>query len=152
MKPLIIGQAPSRRSVLGEPLSGRSGRRLAALCGLGRTSFLARFDRANLLSYWPGPSPSGGDRFPMAEAKAAAAAMAEVVAARDVVVLLGASVAGALGLRQLEPLKWSRFARDCAHVAVCPHPSGKSLWWNRPENVERAQSFWAELLRASPRP
>jgi hypothetical protein len=57
-----------------EPLTGASGRRLAAMCGLSHAAFLARFDRQNLLTYWPGEAPSGGDRFPLDEARAAAEA------------------------------------------------------------------------------
>ena len=49
MKPLIIGQAPAAGSNPREPLSGNSGRRLAALCGIPHEAFLDAFERVELL-------------------------------------------------------------------------------------------------------
>ena len=58
-RPLLIGQAPGPNTDPGVPLSGASGRRLAALCGLGLDEFLALFDRANLLPEFPGKLGKG---------------------------------------------------------------------------------------------
>lgn len=69
MKPLVIGQAPSRTSDPTKPLAGEPlASRLAALFGMDVESYLAATDRRNLLGAWPGKS-SKGDRFPIAEAR-----------------------------------------------------------------------------------
>lgn len=141
---IVVGQAPGPRSDPAEPLAGSSGRRLAVLCGLDLPAFLARFERANLLAAYPGPA-SKGDAFPMAFARSAAGAMAERVASREVVVLLGLNVARAFRLRRPEFFRQTRFSRDCGVVYVCPHPSGVSHWWNDPSNVALARRFWRAL-------
>jgi uracil-DNA glycosylase len=147
VKHLIVGQAPSRGRDGLEPLSGRSGRRLADLCGLTLEAFLARFDRVNLLAEWPGSAGAKGDAFPIDEARAAAESLAEVVAARDRIVLLGWNVARAFRFAGDVDgwFDWGRLSRDCGEVVVAPHPSGVNLWWNDPANVARARAFWRAL-------
>jgi len=109
--------------------------------------FLQLFERRNLVTYWPGEAPGGGDLFPAAEGRRAAEAMREAVSDR-VVVLLGAEVARAFRLHRLPVLAWSKFHKDSlGAVAVCPHPSGRSRWWNEPANREDAVRFWGKLAR-----
>jgi hypothetical protein len=153
-RPLIIGQAPSRTSDPCAPLSGSSGRRLALLCGVPLPAFLNAFERMNLLSKYPGREAKG-DRFPIRSARIRAA---EIVASgtmlRPRVVLLGAQVAFVFGLKKIEPLRW--YAQDDVGLAMCPHPSSVSLWWNDPRNMEQATLFWRALaiesgLALSPR-
>jgi uracil-DNA glycosylase len=60
-RPIIVGQAPGPNTDPLEPLSGRSGARLAELCGITHPEFLARFDRRNLLPKFPGRSGGKGD-------------------------------------------------------------------------------------------
>lgn len=146
-KPLIIGQAPSRTSDPCAPLSGSSGRRLALLCGVPLPAFLDAFERVNLLSRYPGRDGKG-DRFPVRAARVRAG---EIVASgtmlRPRVVLLGAQVAFVFGLKKIEPLRW--YLQDDIGIAMCPHPSSASLWWNHPENVEAARAFWRALTAIS---
>lgn len=151
MMPLIIGQAPSRMSDPDEPLSGNSGRRLAALCGLDLRTFIDGFERRNLLSRWPGSSTGAGDRFVgSAEARRLAESTRPLLGPPDrKVIVLGFATAAAFGLTQpaltFAP-HWGRL------FAFCPHPSGVSRWWNDPTCEERARTFWAALARELPRP
>lgn len=143
-KPLIIGQAPSRRSDPSEPLSGNSGRRLAGLCGIDLATFLVRFDRINLIPAFPGAAEKG-DRFVGAkEARALADALRPAIRGRRVV-LLGFQVGAAF--RFTGPaFAWER-SLETEAVAMSPHPSGISLWWNDRWNAERARRFWSTLAR-----
>ncbi len=151
MKTLIIGQAPSRTSDPGEPLSGKSGERLARLCGISLSQFICRFDRENLLPAWPGERAGEGDSFiPVREARELAQRFRRAVSGRRVVVL-GATLCCGFDLTQ----RAFEFAPHWeGEFAWSPHPSGVSRWWNDPENARRAGEFWRELARsaASPRP
>lgn len=141
---IIVGQAPGPNTDPAQPLSGPSGRKLASLCGMTLDEFLTRFERVNLLADYPGRCGKG-DAFPAAFAKQAALDIRELVASRDVVMMLGLGVARAFNLRRPEFFKWTRLSRDCGHVVVVPHPSGISHWWNEPRNVTRAAKFWRAL-------
>lgn len=125
------------------PFAGRSGDRLADLLGAASLRDLRdRYRLVNLLGYWPGPSPSGkGSAFPLDEARRAA----ETLPLADGSLLCGRRVAQAYGLARVPFLEWID-ARG-RRVAVIPHPSGVSRWWNDPENVRRARIF-LEAARA----
>lgn len=144
MKTILIGQAPSRTSDPGEALSGRSGERLAALCGLDLPTFLDAFERHNVLPYWPGKDGKG-DRYTPAEIRHRAELIASVIRGRKVVVL------GIINARVLSitwPMFW--FRPHCgALFAWAPHPSGINRWWNDVLNVSLAEAFWRELARES---
>jgi uracil-DNA glycosylase len=140
---MIIGQAPGPRTDHREPLSGASGRRLAALCGLPLSVFLARFERVNLVRRHPGKLAKG-DAFPRAIARRNAARLLPLMRGRRVV-LLGRNVADAFGLAHLSMFVWHRVGG--VEVAVAPHPSGVNHWWNDPRNVRRARRFWRKLAR-----
>lgn len=142
MKPLIVGQAPSRLSDPREPLSGRSGRRLAALCGMDLDGFLAAFERVNLIGSHPGKAAGKGDAFPMARARRAAVVVSARFHGREVV-LLGGNVAAAFSVARMTLLHWHR--APGFEFALCPHPSGVCLWWNDPANEKAARAFWRRL-------
>ena len=146
MKPLLVGQAPSRLSDPLEPLSGASGRRLALLCGMGVGEFLDAFDRVNLLDRWPGRDGKG-DHFPLAAARLAASRMARSLRGRRVV-LVGARVASAFSL-EAEPFRVADALG--ATVSVSPHPSGINHFWNDAANVRRARRFWRRLAQEAGR-
>lgn len=146
MKPLVVGQAPSRLSDPREPLSGRSGARLAALCGLDFPAFLTRFDRVNLIDAYP-EKLGKGDAFDRVAARFAACNLTGRLGKRRTV-LLGRAVARAFHFTA-EPLAWIDEIGDGALVALCPHPSSVSLWWNDPANVESARKFWRALAAES---
>lgn len=135
---MLIGQAPSRRA---RDFQGKSGARLAALAGIPHDQLARRFRVRNLLAQYPGRASGKGDNFPLAQARAAA----KQVTLRGSVVLVGANVARAFGIRS-KPFTWSRVGS--ARVAVIPHPSGLNLFWNRPVNVRRAARFLRSLLNA----
>ena len=139
MKPAIVGEAPSMRT--SRPFAGRSGDRLAELFGYESRAALADSWRlVNLLGYWPGPETTGnGSAFPAAEARAAAAR----IRLADGSLLCGRRVAAAFGLVNAPYFAWRDV--DGRRVAVVPHPSGVSRWWNDPENVARAREFLAAL-------
>ena len=141
---IVVGQAPGSRTNPAEPLSGASGRRLANLCELPLNDFLLCFERVNLLASYPGPNGKG-DAFFLTEARAAAAALIGKIATRKFVVLLGLNVARAFGHRA-PWFAWRDAFKDSeTWIAVAPHPSGISHWWNDPRNVRQAREFWRYL-------
>lgn len=143
MRPLLIGQAPSRGSDPALPLSGRSGGRLAALCGVDASDLRRRFDLLNLLDRWPGKDGKR-DAFPVDAARRRAIDL--LLSGRMFgrrVVMLGGAVALTFGIRRYDYLRWS--ANETLTLAVAPHPSGVSRWWNDEANVEIARAFWHDL-------
>lgn len=143
MRVLIVGQAPGPRTDPSEPLSGPSGRRLAALCGLELPDFLARFDRVNLVFAHPGKLIKGDAFVGAVAAREAAFALWPRIVGRRAV-LLGHRVARAFHAGHLPYFRWHRL-EDGTRIAIAPHPSGVNLWWNDPKNVKRARRFWHEL-------
>lgn len=149
MRPLLVGEAPGRQTVGARPFTGRTGRRLERLAGVDR--LYDHFDVVNLLDRWPGPA-GVGSAWPMLEARVRAEVVkqqARVARRPRNVVLVGRRVAAAFGLRELDFLTWG-FLGPRARVAVLPHPSGVSHWWNDPENVEAAAAFLRDLVAAEP--
>lgn len=150
-RPIIVGQAPGPNTDPLEPLSGRSGARLAALCGIGLLDFLDGFDRVNLLPRFPGRAGGKGDAFPMAEAREAADRIRrETFCGGRSVVMLGRNVAAAFAgtaiAPHFTPLAWLGVPRVHGfRAAMCPHPSGVCRWWNHPANEDAARMFWQEL-------
>lgn len=141
-KIVIVGQAPGKRP--GEPLAGASGRRLAALAGLDLDAFLGRVDRVNLLDEFPGKNGKG-DAFDARAALARADQLREELAGRRVV-LLGRLVARAFRLQD-DMYDWFQPVEvpPGVEVAVMPHPSGVSTWWNDEGNVNRASAFMKRI-------
>jgi uracil-DNA glycosylase len=137
LRPLLVGQAPGRlggaRAFAGDK---RSARRLAELVGARRASDF--FRTRNLLQAFPGKAGKG-DRFPMAEARAAATKMR----LRGTVLFAGKKVAAAFGCSSAMYFEWRR--RGGFRYAVVPHPSGVNRWWNDPSNRERARAFFRDL-------
>lgn len=146
MRVVIVGQAPSRSSRGKRPFEGASGRRIAALAGLGSYEALAgRCVLVNLLRRWPGAAPSGkGDAFPWRRAERAARDLAAQVAPGDVVVLAGRNVARCFGLRATT--FFGRVALGGAEAYVVPHPSGVSHWWNDAGNRKAAAEFFRRVV------
>lgn len=138
MKLLVVGQAPSARTIGRPPLSGPSGVKLARLVGASALSDIA--EPANLLPSFPGKRGKG-DAFPMGPAREAA--QREAIGGR-VVVLLGRKVAEAFGLKGLPYLQWCRHRGG--RVVVVPHPSGVNRWWNEAANVAAAREVLVTAL------
>ncbi|TXH47718.1 MAG: hypothetical protein E6Q97_26635, partial [Desulfurellales bacterium] len=146
---LFVGQAPGPKSIGSIPFEGSySGRRLASLMGVSIQSLFIEFDFLNLLDKFPGKDDSNhprGDAFPLSAARKAARQVTPTLRARRVV-LLGRNVADAFEI-DLPWLEWRRrYVADSGvilhSVAVCPHPSGVSHWWNNRENRIKAEAFF----------
>lgn len=143
MRPLLVGQAPGPKSDPAEPLSGRCGARLAALCGLELDQFLRAFERVNLVERFHGKAGKG-DVFNLIRARRKAIKLlVEGTATNRRVVLLGDGVARAFSVENYELLKWRHTA--ALSYAVAPHPSGVNHWFNDPDNVDAARAFWRDL-------
>lgn len=141
---LLVGEAPSR-AIDHQPSLGLLREDLAELAGVEHPiEWWLLFARANLLPRWPGRSPGGkGDRFPREEARRRARRLRGRFGRFSRVVLLGRRVEGAFDLRGSGWFAW----RDAfkTRVAVAPHPSKVSRWWNDSNNVALARTFWREL-------
>lgn len=137
-RPLIVGEAPARTTPPGSlPLSGRPAVVLCQAAGIDpgptgdcRDALARRYDLANLLGSWPGPSGVGA-ALPAAEARDAAD---RLDLTDRVVVLLGRRVAAAVGVQQLAFFDWR--TRDlpvpARALVVVPHPSGLNRHLNDP--------------------
>lgn len=134
MKPLIIGEAPSKRGDSVTPCGGRIGRRLAACFAIPYDDYLERFERINLLGAYPGADGKGA-KF---EAREAAQAADALTLRGRVVLVLGQRAAKALGLRA-EYCTWQDHRGGLC--AVIPHPSGINRWYNDAANVESLMIF-----------
>lgn len=153
---LLVGEAPSRTGDPTKPLTGRVGRRLAALAGLSTFQYLRRTERMNLLDRWPG-SAGKGSAFPLVEARSAAWKKLSAFVGRRVV-LVGRRVADALDLDDPYLGPWRCVVLDDGGnsppasraflCAVIPHPSGVNRWWNDPKNTRSARAFLRSALSA----
>lgn len=145
--PLLIGQAPGPNTDPSLPLfpvpSTSAGGRLQSFMGLTRGQYLVSFDRINLLQDFPGRT-GRDDKFPMAKAKIAAAAIRPLLRDR-VVILIGRNVANAFQL-DCEFHSWVEGLSFCRLMAVVPHPSGRNHWYNKEENKLIAKQFWTSCV------
>ncbi len=145
MKPLLIGEAPSKNQTDPHPLEGRIGRKLAECAGLSYDAYLDMFDRVNLLAVRQDTKEKGFE-FDMKAARESALLMRQSGIMRDrSVVLLGNRVAEAFGVRSI------RFFHGHPHgqggmLWVMPHPSGINRWWNDPDHHEAACSFMRGMV------
>jgi hypothetical protein len=147
MKPLLIGQAPSRKGDPAKPLSRDPlASRLAHLCGLTKEEYLDAFERVNILDAWPGKCGKG-DAFPLAETRRNAALITADIR-NERVVLLGKSVARSFGIKA-NVLKWFRFG--AGRAIVLPHPSGVNRWYNDENNVIAARRIMRRLCKTKQR-
>lgn len=146
MKPLLIGEAPSRKSDPKKPFQGASGRRLARMAGLDSEEDLpTRFRMTNVLGRWPGTGNAGekGSRFPIARAKRAA----RRIELLGVVILAGRRVAKAFGMAEAPYFRWYATDRHGpCRIAVIPHPSGCNQFYNVPANREKVAAFLRGVL------
>jgi hypothetical protein len=131
-RPYVIGEAPGRRE--GPPLGGAR-KRIGDLIGLSEEEMARRFRWENLLDAWPGYGPNGGSAFPMDAARIRAYFLREEKYPGSRFILLGRRVADAFWFKQ----PWFVWSND---LTVAPHPSGLSRWWNDPENLAAAKTFW----------
>ncbi len=155
---VLVGQAPNSTGV-GPALTCVAGHRLANLCGLTTLDYSRTFGRINCLDEYHGRKGSG-DAFPIGEARRGADRILDVVGRSDAggyghLICLGRNVARAFYMRDdSEWLRWyGCFVRGGdvrpLFVAVAPHPSGLSRWYNDDDNWRRAAEFFARAARES---
>ena len=172
-KVLIIGEAPSRMTEGQEPLC-LARRDLARLAGVILPEWNEKFDHVNVLDHWPGPAEGGkGDAWPQALADERKEVIEERMLGYRKVVILGRRAARTFRLHDLRWFDWYSYAilvrkvpeqkafvrtgdpsilqqtveYKTLMVAIAPHPSGISHWWNDRSNVAQASRFWQEVAR-----
>ena len=143
-KVVLVGQAPSRGGDTLRPFFGKSGGRLERLAGIPRGLLGDHFALANILQRWRGSAGSKGDMFPIVMASRAAEELLRQLDGRRVVVL-GRAAARAMGVPGVAPAMTWRNHVPLEEIAVMPHPSGVSLWWNDPANILAAAAFLGAL-------
>lgn len=140
MRPLVIGQGPSRTTVGLPALSGQSGRRLATLATIPHSTFLALAETTNIFN-------ERSDQWSAALAIVEAAKI-DVTGRR--VLCLGRQVARAFGApRSL--LYYGKFMAKAGETRtesawLFPHPSSVSRYWNDPEHRVLAGVFIRDFL------
>lgn len=132
---LIVGQGPSKDGDPTNPLQGRIGLLLAQLLQITPEEYLQDYDRVNLNKTWTGKIGMGkGDAYDAEEGRASAVWI--LSSRRTRFILLGRHVALSFGILWRKTL--DVVERDGKRFLLVPHPSGISLWWNDPNNVEAA--------------
>lgn len=142
MKPLIVGEAPSKNEVTERPLEGRVGRRLAKCCGLSFEDYLERFVRVNLLHVRQ-DTKEHGFLFDLPAAKKEAAQLMTSFARGQIVLLLGGRVAEAFGVHDHY---FAKVALGKAEAYILPHPSGVNRWYNDVSNVMKMETFMRGIV------
>lgn len=150
MKPLLIGEAPSKNEPLPKPLEGRIGRRLASFAGITFEQYLERFDRINLLEVRQ-DTKEKGFTFNRETARVSAVALIPRIDRYENVILLGKRVRDAFGIikEYFEPHHWKHYESglyEGTTIYVVPHPSGVNRWFNDPANREKMSAFMRSIL------
>ena len=118
-----------------------SGQRMANMAGLDLLDMLSRIDACNLVQ-----CPS--ERVGHPGLRDAVRGLLPQV--HGTVVLLGIEVgelyADEAEVPALKPMRWTRVGRG-QRLTVIPHPSGRTRWYNDPDNRRRAGEFLRDLLR-----
>ncbi len=150
MKPIIVGQAPSRKGD-GAPFSGPSGARLCRLVGVKDPEELKDyFKLINLIKHQLDPHPRGrGDKFDLNEAKKRATRILSEAEPEQVFIACGRQVwkcltgtpDGEFYTRRVVTVTHNKKPSVDVNVYLFPHPSGASSIWNYPAEVRRAQTF-----------
>ncbi len=144
---MLVGQAPGVTEALAKrPFNASSGTRLfqwLAEAGLEETGFRTRYYMTAVTKCYPGKHPKGkGDRKPSRAEQALCRPFLEkelaLVQPRVLLAVGGLAIETLLGQRlRLEEAVGHLFEVDGRQVLPLPHPSGASLWPNRPENQAR---------------
>lgn len=156
VRPLVVGEAPSRTSDPEVPFSGRPMRWLSHHLKAPQEEIRSVLRFENLLSRYPGP------RFPTAWGPGQARALlrrilVDEMAEPSLLVLCGRSVGRAFGIDESRAFfvrETYQPPRGCGGTLECvvvPHPSGLSRWWNDPANKRLGLAFLGDLFDASRR-
>jgi uracil-DNA glycosylase len=154
---MIVGQAPGiTETQAGRPFNGSSGRRLfrwLAEAGWEETKFRTTQYMTAVTKCYPGKGSGGkGDRVPTrAEQKLCAPYLERelaLVRPNLIVPVGGLAVRRFLGRVRLAQVVGEVVQdEDGRWIVPLPHPSGASLWLNRPENQARVTQALAHMRR-----
>ena len=154
---MIVGQAPGVTEPQADrPFNGPAGRRLfrwLAQAGWEEEAFRATQYMTAVTKCYPGKAAGGkGDRVPTrAEQKLCASFLERelaLVRPRIVVPVGGLAVRRFLGPVRLAEAVGNVIRDEAGRwIISLPHPSGASLWLNRPANQERVAQALAHLQR-----
>jgi uracil-DNA glycosylase len=157
---MLVGQAPGGSEVEAQrPFNGSAGRRLfewLSEAGWTEQAFRRTQYISAITKCYPGKAASGkGDRAPSrAEQRLCAPFLERELALvhPDVVIPVGAiAVQRFLGPVSLGAVVGRIYRRDERWVIPLPHPSGASLWLNRPENQDLVRQALAHIANWSDR-
>jgi uracil-DNA glycosylase len=146
---MLVGQAPGvTEAEVKRPFNASSGRRLfqwLAQAGFEEDEFRAGYYMTAVTKCYPGKHPKGkGDRKPTrAEQKLCRPFLDRelgLVQPRVLLAVGGLAIETLLGRKlRLDEAVGRVFRVDGRWILPLPHPSGASLWPNRPENQARIQ-------------
>jgi uracil-DNA glycosylase len=153
---MLVGQAPGvTEAQVKRPFNASSGTRLfqwLAEAGFEENGFRARYYMTAVTKCYPGKHPKGkGDRKPSRAEQTLCRPFLErelaLVEPRVLIAVGGLAIETLLGQKlRLDQTVGRTFEVDGRWVLPLPHPSGASLWPNRPDNQARIQHA-LELLR-----
>jgi uracil-DNA glycosylase family 4 len=156
---MLVGQAPGvTEAQVKRPFNASSGTRLfqwLAEAGLEEVPFRQIYYMTAVTKCYPGKHPGGkGDRRPTRAEQALCRPFLEreitLVQPRVVLAVGGLAIETLLGRKlRLDEAVGQIFELNGRHVLPLPHPSGASLWPNKPENqlrLERALALLREEL------
>lgn len=154
---MVVGQAPgATEAEVGRPFNGPSGRRLfgwLAEAGWDEAGFRAEQYMTAVTKCYPGKAAGGkGDRVPTrTEQRLCAPYLEEELRLVDPELVI--PVGGLAVRRFLGPVRLAAVVGECLRdeegrwIVPLPHPSGASLWLNRPENRDRVARAIGHLRR-----
>jgi uracil-DNA glycosylase len=152
---MLVGQAPGvTEAETKRPFNASSGTRLfqwLAEAGLEEGEFRARYYMTAVTKCYPGKHPKGkGDRKPSRAEQALCRPFLErelaLVRPRVLLAVGGLAIETLLGQKlRLDQAVGRVFEVEGRHVLPLPHPSGASLWPNRPANQARIRRALALL-------
>lgn len=148
MKPLLIGQAPGKKTDPERPLNSDtdSGYRLRRYARLSRCEYDELFDKINLINEFPGKDPAcKGDIFPLSEATEMANRIRPTLAGRRVV-FVGRHVARAFG--HFKTKFFVPFQEHGYWCTIVPHPSGTNIMLNDPFVQDRVGEVLQNALQS----
>jgi uracil-DNA glycosylase len=154
---MVVGQAPGVTEVqAGRPFNGPSGRRLfrwLAQAGWEEAEFRTTHYMSAVTKCYPGKGSGGkGDRVPTRTEQMLCAPYLErelaLVRPQVIVPVGGLAVRRFLGSVRLAEVVGRSFQDEAGRwIVPLPHPSGASLWLNRPENRARVDQALVHLQR-----
>ena len=152
---MLVGQAPGvTEAEAKRPFNASSGTRLfqwLAEAGLEERDFRASYYMTAVTKCYPGKHPKGkGDRKPSRAEQALCRPFLErelaLVRPRILLAVGGLAIEALLGQKlRLDQTVGRVFQVEGRHVLPLPHPSGASLWPNRPANQARIRRALALL-------